>query len=335
VRDSVNESAVVILLSSYNGARYIDDQIESIRAQTFREWKLLVRDDGSSDETESIVMKHEAVDERIELVNDNLGNLGPWASFGALLSMATMTGAAYVFLSDQDDVWLPAKIANQLAALKGVEELYGRDHPVLVHSDLEVVDDELAAIHSSFREFQGISHSSDDPLGTLLIHNAVVGCTVAINRALLAIAVPIPTASQHDWWLSLCAAATGTVLSSGERTVKYRQHESNAVGAPGRRGFVSRLLRHPFAFISESLAAFDVGVKQSGELAARISQGTPGRKSTQRRPAYYAEAFGPQPLRARIRSLRESGATPRRALSRLLLLGIVAVLPRWRVRRSR
>jgi glycosyltransferase involved in cell wall biosynthesis len=330
----VNESAVVILLSSYNGARYIDDQIESIRAQTFREWRLLIRDDGSSDETESIIMRHKAVDDRIEFIKDNLGNLGPWASFGALLSMAGETDAAYVFLSDQDDIWLPAKIANQLGELKSVEELYGQDHPVLVHSDLELVDDELAPIHPSFREFQGISHSSDDPLGTLLIHNAVVGCTVAINRALLGIAVPVPPGSQHDWWLSLCAAATGTVLSSDERTVKYRQHESNAVGAPGKRGFVSRLLTHPMTFISESLAAFDVGVRQSRELAERIARSLDGR-TTQRRPTQYADAFGPQPLRVRLRSLRESGATPRRPLSRLLLLGIVAVLPRWRARRSR
>jgi glycosyltransferase involved in cell wall biosynthesis len=334
VRDSVNESAVVIVLSSYNGARYIDDQIESIRAQTFRKWKLLVRDDGSSDETRSIVMKHQGIDDRIELVNDNLGNLGPWASFGALLSTAAKRNPAYVFLSDQDDVWLPAKIANQLAALKRVEEMRGLDHPVLAHSDLEVVDDKLAPLHLSFREFQGISHNSDDPLRTLLLHNAVVGCTVAINRALLAVAIPLPPGSPHDWWLGLCAAATGTILSSGERTVKYRQHDSNTVGAPGKRGFVSRLLRHPGAFLSESLAAFDVGVRQSGELAERISERSPGSESIRGRPAHYAEAFGSQPLRSRLRSLRESGATPRRPLSRLLLLGLVAILPRWRARRA-
>jgi glycosyltransferase involved in cell wall biosynthesis len=331
----VSESAVVVLLSSYNGARYIDEQIASIRAQTFREWKLLIRDDGSSDATESIVKKHSSLDARIEFLSDDLGNLGPWASFASLLSAATETNAAYVFLSDQDDVWLPSKMTNQVAALKSVEDLHGYDHPVLVHSDLEIVDDELAPVHPSFREFQGVAHNSDDPLRTLLLHNAVVGCTVAINRALLSVAIPLPPGSPHDWWLGLCAAATGTVLSSSERTVKYRQHQSNAIGAPGKRGFVSRLLRHPGTFISESLAAFEVGVRQSRVLAERISERSPGREPTERRPEHYAEAFGSQPLRSRIRSLRESGATPRRPLSRLLLLGIVAVLPYWRARRSR
>ena len=330
----MSEPAVVILLSSYNGARYIEEQIESIRAQTFREWRLLIRDDGSSDQTRSIVRKHTLLDDRIEFLTDNLGNLGPWGSFAFLLSAATKADAAYVFLADQDDVWLASKIENQLAALRGVEELHGRGHPVLVHSDLELVDDKLSPLHRSFREFQGITHDSDDPLRTLLLHNAVVGCTVGINRALLSVAVPLPRDSPHDWWLGLCAAATGTVLSSNERTVKYRQHESNAIGAPGKRGFVGRLLRHPAVFISESLAAFEVGVRQSGELAERISARGLGSQTTQRRPGDYAEAFGPQPLRSRIRSLRASGATPRRPLSRLLLLGIVAVLPHWRARRT-
>ena len=331
----MREPAVVILLSSYNGARYIDEQIQSIRAQTTRDWKLLIRDDGSSDATLSIVRKHCSLDERIELVTDKLGNLGPWGSFASLLSMATETNAAYVFLSDQDDVWLPSKIAKQLGELRRAEELHGPRHPILVHSDLELVDDKLVTLHPSFREFQHISHDSDDPLRTLLLHNAVVGCTIGINRALLDVAVPLPADSPHDWWLGLCAAATGTVVSSNERTVKYRQHESNAVGAPGERGVVRRLLRNPVAFVSQSLSAFDVGVRQSRVLDQRISERTTPPKSTQTRPGAYAEAFGPKPLVSRIRSLRESGAKPRRPFSRLVLLGIVAVLPLWRSRRSR
>lgn len=331
----MNESTVVILLSAYNGARYIDDQIESIRGQTFRNWKLLIRDDGSSDETRSVVIRHRAVDDRIELVNDDRGNLGPWASFGALLSVAKKADAHYVFLSDQDDVWLPTKIAIQLSALKAVEESRGHDHPVLVHSDLEVVDDSLALLHPSFREFQGISHDPDDPLQTLLVHNAVVGCTIAINRALLAWAVPVPPDSPHDWWLALCAAASGTIVSSAERTVMYRQHNSNVIGAPGKRGFVSRLVRHPIDFVSESLAAFDVGVRQSGVLAERMAARREVSSSIQARPAYYAKAFGSQALPSRLRSLRASGAKPRRPLSRFLLLGILAILPRWKARRAK
>ncbi len=330
----MSQSAALILLSSYNGAPYIAEQIESIRAQTFRDWRLLIRDDGSSDETKSIVRMFSALDDRIEMLGDNRGNVGPYPSFGFLLSAAARTDARYVFLSDQDDVWIPTKMAGQLEALRSAEKSHGASHPILTHSDLEVVGEKLEPIHPSFRQFQGFSHNFKDPLRTLLIHNGMMGCTIAMNRALLDIALPLPPGSHHDWWLGLCAAATGAVLSTGERTVRYRQHASNAVGAHPRRAFLSQVARHPLDFISESLAAFDVGVRQTFELRERLTDRTLGSAEIRRRVQRYTEAFGSQPLRSRIRSLRESGAKPRRPLARLLLLGIVAVFPRWKATRA-
>jgi len=326
----VTESAVLVLLSSYNGARYIAEQIESIRGQTFHDWRLLVRDDGSSDETKSIVKQFSALDDRIGMLGDNRGNVGPWASFGLLLSAAAKTDARYVFLSDQDDVWSPGKMASQLEALRSAEKSHGASHPILAHSDLEVVGEDLEPIHPSYRRFQGLSHDFNDPLRTLLIHNGMVGCTIAMNRALLKIALPLPAGSAHDWWLGLCAAATGTVLTTGERTVRYRQHGSNAIGAPGRRAFLSRIARHPLDFISESLGAFDVGVRQSFELQKRLTDRNLGSPEMRRRVNRYTEAFGSRPIRSRISSLRESGAKPRRPLARLLLFGIVAAFPHWK-----
>ena len=330
----MSESAVIVLLSSYNGARYIGEQLESIRNQTFRDWRLLIRDDGSSDETVSIARRFVALDDRIEILGDNCGNVGPWASFGLLLSVAGRADARYVFLSDQDDVWIPTKMATQLEALRGAEKSHGTSHPILAHSDLEVVGEKLEPIHPSFREFQGLSHNLEDPLRTLLLHNGMVGCTIAMNRALLDIALPLPARSPHDWWLGLCAAATGTVLTTGDRTVRYRQHTSNAIGAQPRRAFVRRAVRHPVEFVSESLAAFGVGVKQSLELSERLTHRTLGNQEMRRRVHQYTEAFGSLPLRSRIKALRESLAQPRRPLGRLLLLGIVAVFPRWRARGS-
>jgi len=329
----VTESAVLVLLSSYNGARYIAEQIESIRGQTFRDWRLLIRDDGSSDGTKSIVSKLSALDDRIEILVDNRGNVGPYPSFGFLLSAAGKTDARYVFLSDQDDVWMPTKMADQLEALMSAEKAHGASHPILAHSDLEVVGEELEPIHPSFREYQGFSHSFNDPLRTLLIHNGIIGCTIAMNRALLNIALPLPSGLHHDWWLGLCAAATGTVVSTGERTVRYRQHASNAVGAHARRAFLSHVARHPLDFIARSLTAFDVGVRQAFELRERLTDRTLGSAEIRGRVQRYAEAFGARPFLSRIRSLRESGAKPRRPLARLLLLGIVAVFPHWKAKR--
>jgi rhamnosyltransferase len=338
VANPVNSASMtsVILLSSYNGARYIGEQIESIRTQTFTDWRLLIRDDGSSDQTASIVLSYVALDDRIELLSDNRGNVGPWASFGLLLSAAARTDARHVFLSDQDDVWIPTKMASQLDALRKAERSHGNSYPLLAHSDLEIVGERLEPIHDSYRQFQfqGLSHSLEDPLQTLLIHNGIVGCTIGMNRALLDIAVPLPPGSPHDWWLALCAAATGTVLTLGERTVRYRQHSSNAIGARSRSAILLQAASHPLDFISDSLAAFDVGVRQSIKLSERLNDRGLGSPEIRRRLKRYAEAFASHPLRSRVRFLRESGAKPRRRLGRLLLFGILAVFPHWKANRS-
>jgi hypothetical protein len=254
-------------------------------------------------------------------------------SFGLLLSAATKTDARYVFLADQDDVWDSGKMQTQLKVLKEAEKSRGASHPILTHSDLEVVGDKLEPIHRSFREYQGLSHDFVDPLQTLLIHSGMMGCTIAINRALLDIAVPLPAESPHDWWLGLCAAATGTVIATEERTVRYRQHASNTIGARPMRDVLSQLTRHPLAFISESLAAFDVGVRQSVELDKRLTSRALADAETRRRVHRYTDVFDSQPLRTRLKALRESGAKPRRPLSVLFLFGIVAAFPRWKSRR--
>jgi rhamnosyltransferase len=322
------QSTVLILLSSYNGASFIGEQIESIQGQTFRDWRLLVRDDGSSDGTKRILMTLGSLDHRIAMLEDDCGNVGPWASFGLLLSAAMKTNARYIFLSDQDDVWLPTKVADQLAAVTSTEDVHGASQPVLVHSDLEVVDENLGPLRRSFRDFQGLSHSSHDPLRTLLLHNGVVGCTIALNRALLEVAVPVPVGSAHDWWVALCAAATGRVVSMKEPTVRYRQHASNTIGARGKREFIGRMLRHPFAFVSDSLSAFEIGVRQSAELARRMAeQGV--NPNRQRRVQEYAEAFGARAFMSRVRHLHKSGAKPRRTLSTVVLYGILAIYPHW------
>ncbi len=221
---------VIVVLSAYNGERHIAEQIESIRAQRFAGWSLIVRDDGSTDNTAGIVESFAKRDPRISLVSDKRGNIGPWASFGELLAIAHERGAEYVFLADQDDVWDSVKMAEQWALMTVHEKINGTDRPVLVHSDLKVVDEDLREIHSSFRDFQRSSYDSSDPLRTLLIHNAVAGCTIGVNRALLDFALPLPAGAWHDWWLALSAAATGVIDSTRAPAVLYRQHSHNVVG---------------------------------------------------------------------------------------------------------
>lgn len=270
-------AAVVILLSTYDGAEYVAEQIESIRRQTMSDWTLLVRDDGSSDETVQIVRQLAETDRRILLTQDGGGNLGPAGSFGLLLKRAAEAGACYVALADQDDVWRPDKLARELELLQSREAEVGANTPILVHSDLTVVAEDLSVVHPSFLRFQGLDREAGAPLGRLLVQNFVTGCTVVLNRALVDVATPLPKVVMHDWWLALCAAALGQLVYLPAPTVLYRQHGRNAAG--GRWRWEARLqaLRHPTSWWHRSADRFSATLDQARELARRLER-TGGKK---------------------------------------------------------
>lgn len=225
---------VVIVLATYNGARYVGEQISSIGGQTFTDWTLLIRDDGSTDGTNQLLEAASADDGRITVLSDGRGNLGPIGNFGALLDAARELDADYVFLSDQDDIWLPHKLSDELACLSAAEKAHGVDTPLVVHSDLTVVDPSGSTISSSFMSYEHFRHDDKQPIKTLLAQNFVTGCTVAVNRTLLELALPIPReVVMHDWWLALCAATWGRLAFLPRSTVLYRQHGRNQVGSKG------------------------------------------------------------------------------------------------------
>jgi rhamnosyltransferase len=267
----VNLPPVTIALSSYNGERFIAEQIASIRQQTHRGWQLLVRDDGSSDGTVRMVETHAAGDPRITLLRDDAGNLGPAASFGVLLDRALLDGAEYVALADQDDVWSPTKIEDELRLMLDREQTAGKARPILVHTDLKVVRDDLSVVHDSFLGYQGLRHL-DAPLGTLLVQNFVTGSTLLLNRALLEVAMPIPRVIMHDWWLALCAASVGEIAFVDRATVLYRQHGSNTLGSVGLKRAVWRSLRNPFVAWLEADGVLNQALDQARELSRRLER---------------------------------------------------------------
>jgi GT2 family glycosyltransferase len=288
----VSQPDLVIVLSSFNGRKFITDQINSIRRQTYVDWTLLVRDDGSSDNTVALVQSLAKEDSRIRLLRDSSGNLGPPASFGVLLSQALDSGTPYVAIADQDDVWLPTKLAREMELLRHQEAAAGAATPLLVHSDLAVVREDLSLLHRSFLEFQGIRHQSQAALPRLLVQNFVTGSTVVLNRALLEVAVPVPPVIMHDWWLALCAAALGRLLYLPEATVLYRQHGSNAQGSQGRWAGVVDAVRRPLTWWSGSAGMLDRTISQGRELAQRIEQRRPEALSAPMLREFCA-AFGP------------------------------------------
>ncbi len=217
-----------ILLPTYNGERWLAPQLDSLLAQTVQDWRLIVRDDGSTDDTRAVIETYRRrMPERLHLLEDGK-HLGPARSFAVLLKASN---ADYVLCCDQDDVWMPDKIALTLAAMQETEGKYGKKTPVLVHTDASIVDENLAPIAASFARHHH-ARPLRYPLNRLLVQNMVHGCTLMANRALLSAALPVPEhARMHDMWLAQIASALGHIAYVDTPTVYYRQHANNVIGA--------------------------------------------------------------------------------------------------------
>lgn len=236
-----------ILLATYNGEHFIAEQLDSLLRQTWRDFRVLIRDDGSSDLTREIIQQYvSAHPKRIVFCEDD-EKRGVVGNFAELMRLSS---APYIMLCDQDDVWLPNKVETSFAALKKLEQTHGSEVPLLIHTDLRVVDESLVIIAPSFlkRARLHTSHS----LRRLMISNNVTGCTAMFNRALLDKALPIPDASlMHDWWLALVAAAFGHAALLPRADIFYRQHGRNVVGN----------IRYNWAYIINRLLA---GIRECG-----------------------------------------------------------------------
>ncbi len=319
---------VHILCATYNGGRFVREQIESIQSQCHPRWRLLIRDDGSQDETVQIVSELARRDRRICLLHDGEGNLGPAQNFGALMQHALFSNAECLMFADQDDVWRSDKIARTLAAFDTAESRYGAAAPILVHTDLEVVDATLRTLHTSFMKLQRLHHVDAQPLPTLLVQNFVTGCTMMFNRPLLELALPMPPeAAMHDWWLALCAAGAGRVEFVPMATVRYRQHSRNQVGVNGLLRSMRRLAGH--GPLLESLVKRHLGpIRQARSLRTRLMErGQYADAGTLPLLNQFCQLHTPDFSRpARLRGLWRNGFRHQTVIRNLLLLLVSTLL---------
>lgn len=224
-------SETIIVLATFNGADFLCEQLDSLIAQTEPHWNLLIRDDGSTDDTLQIIQDYTQRDARIRLLIDKRGPTGSaLGNFSALLEAAFAQGAEYVFCCDQDDVWVPEKLESVLLRLKRLEG-EGKE-PSLVHHDLAVVNDVLTPVADSFVKLMRLDPRDQHNPQRLISRNEVTGCAMVCNRALLELGLPVSEqAVMHDWWLGMCAGYFGRLAFMPETLVKYRQHARNAIGA--------------------------------------------------------------------------------------------------------
>ena len=262
-----------VLLSTFNGARYLPALLDSLRAQSDCDWRMLVRDDGSSDDTRALLDDAARQDSRIEWCLGATGRLGVTGSFGALMAEALRREAAFFSLCDQDDVWLPDKLARLRAAIGSVSD---GQRPVLAYSDLQVVDDRLNPLHPSFFAQSGAGRAWRSPSFWVLQHNLVPGCAMMGNRALLARCVPLPAdAVIHDWWVLLCAVSMGQVVAVSDPLILYRQHGSNTIGAVSFAQKLARLWRDARGTCQEKQRLFLSSIAQTRAVIARLNPRDP------------------------------------------------------------
>lgn len=248
---------VGILMATYNGEKYLVEQIDSILNQTYKNWILLIHDDGSTDSTINLIKDYtNKYPDKIILVEDGIKCGGAKENFFHLINIVKSNFTFdYIMFSDQDDVWLPKKIEITLDKIMEVESKYGKSKPVLVHTDLKVVDETLSLIHHSFWEYQKINPYNNS-LNCLLLENTVTGCTMMINKVLFDKIIIDKNAMIHDWWIALiCRMNDGFIVPIKEQTILYRQHKKNNIGAKGSslRKLIMRFLKNPLDFTKKGI----------------------------------------------------------------------------------
>lgn len=225
---------ITILLAAYNGEKYLETMIDSIIAQDYSEWQLILSDDGSADTTPAILQAYaDKMPERITFYRSGIRFGRPEKHFLHLLQQFHDT--PYIMFCDQDDFWHFDKVRKTYEKMRQIE--VDPSIPAMVHTDLQVVDAALKPIHHSFMQMSGIK-GDRMKVRQLLTQNVVTGCTMMVNQSLAEMGtkqIPETGIPMHDWWLALLAAACGTTGFLNEATIDYRQHGKNSVGAKNVR----------------------------------------------------------------------------------------------------
>lgn len=246
-----------VLLSTFNSQLYLEELLKSLNDQSFKDWRLLVRDDCSTDETISILQSyHKTYPARIVLVDNEAKQLGPKKSFEKLLEYCS---ANYIMFCDHDDYWLPNKIQDSIDKIKELE-ITNAKKPSIVFTDLTIADQKLNTIHPSFWKYSKINPVNIFNTYRLAVNNPVVGCTLIINKAAKSLVLPFPKeAIMHDWWIALKVSESGIADYLNDSTILYRQHAQNEIGAEQINiSFLKKRILNISQTIKQNIAAYKI-----------------------------------------------------------------------------
>jgi len=276
-KESNSDPKISIALSTYNGEMHLKEQLDSFLCQKLLPYEIVVCDDASTDSTVKILEAFARTAPFPIRIYQSEHNLGLIQNFSKAASLCT---GDYVAFSDQDDIWLPDRLDASFHKMKEAEQEYGSDIPLLVYSDLILIDSEGRFLGPSFMKHKKMWHSDHDPLRRLLIHNNVAGNTSLCNKVLMQVSLPFPeVVTNHDGWFALVAASIGKIFFLPEAQVLYRQHESNAVGARPIRKVNIRYIRDTLnriieEFILTSIPKIEINgyLHHAKELQKRLNE---------------------------------------------------------------
>lgn len=257
---------VDILMATYNGEKYIEEQIQSILNQTYKEFRLLISDDCSNDGTRVILNEFAKKDNRIILFFQD-ENLGVVRNFEFLLEKVENE---YFMFSDQDDFWYDNKIEQSLKKVK-------ESDADLVYTDLEVVDSNLKLINKSFWDLKSLRHKIEkyNNFEAIYLNNFVTGCTILCKKSWISKVLPIPKNSKyilHDYWFSIIVSSNGKIEYIDKPLIKYRQHYNNSVGTKTISETLDKLEDIRNLFLEVKLDHFKVFVENSNKFSKEINK---------------------------------------------------------------
>lgn len=215
------------MMATYNGEKYVREQIVSILNQSYSEWKLYVRDDGSTDHTIDIINEYQSIyPEKIVFIQDRSNLKGSKENFSIIYE--TVEEADYYAFCDQDDIWYPNKLLDIISVIKKYDRI-----PTLIYHDVKLVDEKLNDIANSFFKYTSLSLGGENNIHQTLQYNCVPGCTMLLNKKLKGMIQSIPNECiMHDWWILLVTLCLeGNIVYLDKVLGQYRQHNNNQIGA--------------------------------------------------------------------------------------------------------
>ena len=248
----INKNKVAILLSTYNGRKYLPELLHSISEQTYSDYTLYIRDDSSSDTTRDILLNYCSIHSNVQIVESG-NNLGSKYSFMYLMHEIE---SEYYMFCDQDDVWKPEKIEVAVSIIERIE-INNISKPVIVHTDLELVDGSMNTISKSYWEYCRIPVDMPHDYELLCHFNDITGCAMIFNKVARNLTLPyinlkLPHHIYHDCLVALVTAKEhGIIVPVHQTTIWFRRHGDNETNPLAQHKSILKRLDDVISYIKE------------------------------------------------------------------------------------